>query len=415
MNRYTYRPLAGLILTGVLGISLSARAGGYQLHEYSVVSAGRAFGGAGIVGDDYSSVAFNPAGMTLKESGIQTGAMLMDIHSNLHKGKLYNNGDEVTQGDKGKLRNPHFIPHFFGQYKLAKDWRLGLGVYVPFGLGTYYNKSWFGKSHSLTSEIETIDIHPAISWKPLSWLSVGGGFILERMEARLTNALDLAGKKSDMNAHGWGHGWNAGIMISPNQTTRFGLAYRSPVVQNIKGKHHVQHPNPMVGVLEAFSSTKLVDPEHIQLTAYQKMGKFDLSAMARWTRWSRFNLLAIKTTALNRYSYVDENWRNTWTVSAGLDYHYCKNLTLRTGLAYDQGAVKNPQHRTARVPDSNRWIASVGASYMKGNWQFDVSYFHMFWGKARVNSTATTDPGTVIQGTYHTQLNSIGLGVQYHF
>ena len=398
------------------GISLttSALAGGYQLQEYSSVSAGRAFAGAGIVGDDYSSIAFNPAGMTLKGSGVQAGGMLIDIHSNLTNGRLYDlTGTEITAGDKGKLRNPKVIPHFFGQYKLSENWRVGLGVYVPFGLGTYYNKSWFGRTHALTSEITTIDINPTIAWKPLSWLSIGGGAIFERMEARLTNATGANGMMSDMNADGWGHGWNAGIMVSPTKTTRFGVAYRSPVVQNIKGKHHLQHP--ALGVREGISSTKLVDPEHIQLTAYQEIGKFGLSAMARWTRWSRFNLLAIKTTALGGYSYVDENWRNTWTISGGVDYHYCKNLTFRTGLAYDQGAVKNPEHRTARVPDSNRWIASIGASYMKGNWQLDLNYFHMFWSKARLNSRASTTGQTVIQGTYKTQINSIGLGVQYHF
>ena len=398
------------------GVSLttSAMAGGYQLQEYSVVSAGRAFGGAGIVGDDYSAIAFNPAGMTLKGSGVQAGGMLMDIHSNVENGRLYDlAGNEITAGDKGKLRNPKVIPHFFGQYKLSENWRVGLGMYVPFGLGTYYNKSWFGKTHSLTSEIETIDINPTIAWKPFNWLSLGGGVIFERMEARLTNIFQRNGKMSDMNADGWGHGWNAGIMISPTKTTRFGVAYRSPVVQNIKGKHH------FAGLTEGISSTKLVDPEHIQLTAYQEIGKFGLSAMARWTRWSRFNLLSIDSTALAPLgaspSQVDENWRNTWTLSGGVDYHYCKNLTFRTGLAYDQGAVKDPQHRTARVPDSNRWIASVGASYMKGNWQLDLSYFHMFWSKARLNSRASTTGQTVIKGTYRTQINSVGLGIQYHF
>ena len=406
------------ILTALLLASTTSWAGGYQLQEYSVTSAGRAFAGAGIVGDDYSAIAFNPAGMTLKQSGVQLGAMAMDIHSTVN-GHL-NNSPRV--GDKGKLRNFKVLPHGFAQYAPTKNWRVGLGVYVPFGLGTYYNKSWFGRTHSLTSEITAIDINPSIAWQPVEWLSIGGGLILERMEARLTNStnpLFRDGRMSDMNADGWGHGWNAGIMLSPTKTTRFGLAYRSPVVQRIKGKHHLDIPGSPH--YEGISSTKLVDPEHIQLTAYQEVGKFGLSAMARWTRWSRFDLLSIDSTALGKYnaratpSQVNESWRNTWTLSGGLDYHYCKNLTFRTGLAYDQGAVKDPEHRTARVPDSNRWIASIGASYMKGNWQFDASYFHMFWGKARVNSRASKTGTTTIHGTYKTQLNSFGLSAQYHF
>ena len=399
------------LFVSLLLTSTASWAGGYQLQEYSVTNAGRAFAGAGIVGDDYSAVAFNPAGMTLRKSGMQLGSMGIDIHSNLENGSLSNG----AAGSKGKLRNFKIIPHAFGQYAISENWRLGLGLYVPFGLGTYYNKSWFGRTHSLVSEIKTIDINPSLAWKPLKWLSIGGGFILERMEARLTNTLSPGAVegKSDMNADGWGHGWNAGIMIEPTKTTRLGVAYRSPIVQNIKGKHHIRHP--LAGRLEGISSTKLVDPEHIQLTAYQEIGQFGLSAMARWTRWSRFDLLSIKSTASGSVSQVNENWRNTWTISGGVDYRYCKNLTFRTGLAYDQGAVKDSQHRTARVPDANRWIASIGASYMKGNWQFDVSYFHMFWSKARVNSVANKGGASVIRGTYHTQINSVGLSAQYHF
>lgn len=398
------------LFIGLLLASVSSWAGGYQLQEYSATSAGRAFAGAGIVGDDYSAIAFNPAGMTLNNSGIQLGAMGMDIHSNIN-GHL-NNGPRV--GDKGKLRVFKLLPHAFGQYAISKDWRVGLGIYTPFGLGTYYNKSWFGKSHALTSEITAIDINPSLAWKPLDWLSIGAGYIIERMDARLTNATGPNGKMSDMNADGWGHGWNAGVMFEPTKTTRFGVAYRSPVVQRIKGKHHLQ--TALYGNFEGISSTKLVDPEHVQFTAYHEVGDFGLSAMARWTRWSRFDLLSIDSTALKPLgkspSQVDENWRNTWTISGGVDYFYCKNLTFRTGLAYDQGAVKDPTHRTARVPDSNRWIASIGASYMKGNWQIDASYFHMFWNKARVNNNYA---GSTIKGTYKTQLNSFGLSAQYHF
>ena len=52
------------LFTALLLTSTASWAGGYQLQEYSATSAGRAFAGAGIVGDDYSAIAFNPAGMT---------------------------------------------------------------------------------------------------------------------------------------------------------------------------------------------------------------------------------------------------------------------------------------------------------------------------------------------------------------
>ena len=292
--------IKSICFTSILMASTASLAGGYQLQEYSVTNAGRAFAGAGIVGDDYSAIAFNPAGMTLKKSGVQLGGMAMDIHSNMH-----GNLSDGSTGSKGKLRNFKMIPHGFMQYAFSENWRVGLGLYVPFGLGTNYNKSWFGRSHALVSEIETIDINPTLAWKPFKWLSIGGGYIWERMKARLTNDIGTTGY-SDMNADGWGHGWNAGIMIEPTKKTRFGVGYRSAVVQNIKGKHHLKHP--IAGMREGISSTKLVDPEHLQFTAYQELGKWGLSAMARWTRWSRFNLLSIdfNRTVFSRYTACDK-------------------------------------------------------------------------------------------------------------
>lgn len=62
---------AGAFLTG------QAHAAGFQLTDFSMTGLGRSYAGAGIVGDDYSAIAFNPAGMTLKGTGGQAGAAVI--------------------------------------------------------------------------------------------------------------------------------------------------------------------------------------------------------------------------------------------------------------------------------------------------------------------------------------------------
>ena len=62
------------ILLASAGLALlcanNVQAAGYQLNEYSTTGLGRSFAGAGVMGDDYSALAYNPAGMTLvKKSG----------------------------------------------------------------------------------------------------------------------------------------------------------------------------------------------------------------------------------------------------------------------------------------------------------------------------------------------------------
>ena len=53
------------LCTALVLSATSALAGGYQLNDYSVTGLGRSYAGQGIMGDDYSAIAFNPAGMRL--------------------------------------------------------------------------------------------------------------------------------------------------------------------------------------------------------------------------------------------------------------------------------------------------------------------------------------------------------------
>ena len=107
--------LASLLLT--CSLSSLAQAGGFQLQEYSITNLGRAFGGAGVVGDDYSAIAFNPAGMMLKDSGFQFGSGIVAIRAH-GDGSLTNPSSDITVASgKGKFKTNALLPHFFTQKK----------------------------------------------------------------------------------------------------------------------------------------------------------------------------------------------------------------------------------------------------------------------------------------------------------
>ncbi len=409
--------LNSLSALSVLLLSTSALAGGYQLSEYSVTNLGRSFAGAGVVGDDYSALAFNPAAMNLRGTGAQLGANQFTLYSN-SKGVLRDKttGAEVPSAGlaKGKLREYYVLPHAFAQTKLNDVVTAGLGFYIPFGLGTHYNKNWYGASHALDSEISAMDVVPGISVKLNDQWSIGANVIFERMDAKLTNTLGAAtNNKSWMKADGWGYGWSAGIMYKPFENTRFGITYRSAIDHKIKGRQYLEGLNRS-GVV----STKLTMPEHVLISAYQKLGDWGLSASARWTRWSRFDILNIYSTVFGperNVSQVDEKWKNVWMISAGVDYDINENWTVRTGLAWDEGAVSDYVHRTARVPDNDRWIASVGASYKYNNWQLDAGYSHLFVKTSRTWNTGTNSSNTVLDAKYNMVIDIVGLAAQYNF
>ena len=113
---------------------------------------------------------------------------------------------------------------------------------------------------------------------------------------------------------------------------------------------------------------------------------------------------------------TEYRYQNTWTLSGGLDYYFCKNLTFRLGAGWDESPTHKPQRRTIRIPDNDRWWMSVGASYMKNNWQVDVGYAHLIAKTGK----SIEDQGSAISTPVHakyknTQSNILGVQIQYKF
>ena len=145
--------LYALLLSAAM-LPASAYAGGFQLSEYSASAIGRAFAGTGVAGDDYSAVAYNPAAMTLKETGMQGVATYFKLRG--HGYSLRETPGVSGSGD-GILSTKVTVPAFFAQYKVNDKWHVGAGVYVPFGLGTNWKGHWVGDREATDSIIEDVN------------------------------------------------------------------------------------------------------------------------------------------------------------------------------------------------------------------------------------------------------------------
>ena len=414
-----------LTITAATGV----QAAGYQLQEYSVTGLGRAFAGAGVMGDDYSAVAFNPAGMSLVEkSGLQMGAIAVDVYG---KAKGESRADTATptaiiQGTpkSGSTHSNLFrlLPHFYGQKKVNNKLDLGIGLYVPFGLANDYKNNWFGTEHGQYSGITVVNLTPSISYKVSNNLSLGLGINLQYTEAHLTGGVAGGGSTNMKHAKDTGVGYNVGLTYKPFETTRLGLSYRSKVSHKLHG-HNYGHSSPGIDATAFLDgknrvNAKITTPETVIFSAAQDIGKkWTLSGIVRWTRWSRFDQLDIYQDNAGLIGSTKENWRNTWLYGLGADYKYCKNLTFRFGGAWDKTAIRSAKFRTPRIPDERRIWMSVGASYMKNNWQVDVGYSHLFVRKAHANGSDSLAQakGGYFRGKYQIQSDIFGLGVQYKF
>lgn len=408
-----------ILLSTIIMSSSAALAAGYQLQEYSVTGLGRSMAGAGIVGDDYSALAFNPAGMSFNEhSGAQFGLIGVDLRSHVEGTQT----TPVLGQQKGKDFTHIFrlLPHAFGQYKLNDKATLGLGLYTPFGLATDYRNNWYASAQGQYSGITVVNLTPALSYKLTDNVTLGVGINLQYAVAHLTGASFDGGWTNMKNADDTNVGYTIGFTYQPWKSTRFGLSYRSKVHHKLHGKNkgHSGHVPTKTFFLDGTNKVhaNITTPETIIFSATQDLNsQWTLSGTARFTRWNRFHDLDIyqeNYPLSGPMSSTHEHWRNTWFLAAGLDYKFCKNLTFRFGTAYDQTAIKSPKYRTVRIPDQRRIWTSLGASYMKNNWQVDVGYAHLFVHKAY----GAAQTGAVQhEGSWKTQSNILGVQFQYKF
>lgn len=402
----------------------AAHAAGYQLNEFSATSLGRSFAGVGIMGDDYSALAYNPAGMTLmKQSGMQLGFTEVEEYSKI---KGQNAGEETLM---------HYgvaLPSGFGQWNINDKWFLGTGVYVPFGLSTNHKADSFVAPYAKKSLLEVVDTNISVAYKATDKLSLGASAILRYIYGNMNshNAGGYPGVIVDYDLDGWTTTGALGMMYEFTPDTRIGVTYKIKSKQTVKGEYSVTIPETLPAALgpgyysfdDGRASPDL--PASVVISAFHKpIEKLGLSATARWTQWSVFDTFTmsspsglnslhplVKKGALVQHDY---SYRDTWTISLGADYYVNDNLTWRFGTAYDQTPVKNQNHRTNRIPDVNRIWLSTGMSYSAGNWQFDAGFAHLFMQKGNTSNAINREQ--VIPAEYSSHSNMYSIGLQYRF
>lgn len=344
-------------------------AAGFQLSEQSAIQMGRAMAGAGIVGDDLSAVHYNPAGMTLL-SGTRMQATGTWVAVNLDY-----EGDS-GQSENGRLKG-QIIPAGFITHQINDSLWAGLGLTVPYGMGTEFGEGWEGRERGTESMILTFDINPNLAWKVNEKLSVGGGVSLQYAKAELGSGRIVSKNGHTINSNvkgdSWAWGWNVGVMFQPVETVRLGLAYRSNISHNADGHTTlnnvpVKTDNGLVLTnIRSDMEVRIKTPDTITFSAtWEATDALRLSGTARWSKWSNFHSLDVQNLDLAGTQFsstvVENNWDDTWFFSVGADYKLNGQWTIRGGVAYDQGPVEN-QYRMAVIPDTDRVWFSGGASY----------------------------------------------------
>lgn len=356
----------------------AAHAAGFMLTEQSAGALGRAYAGVGVDGTDISGVYYNPATMTLHPgTAIQAGFVAVGLDLAFEGEK---NGQAVTENGQ---YNTQAIPHGYISHQLTDNMWIGLAMTVPFGMGTEYKDGWAWNNRGISAEVLTFDFNPNVAWRVSDKLSLGAGISIQYAAAdlKMHKSVSLgqysAEVNSEVDADSIAWGFNAGLMWSPLENLRFGLSYRSRINHNADGDLTLSD-SPAVGTMlpESFDATATIStPAWLMATAAWDVNDLlSLYATFRWTDWSSFDELTIKTNNPMIGDSIKNKWQDTYLVSVGADLRFTNWWTFRAGIGYETSAVDDPKYRTAIIPDADRLWLALGSSFKATeNMQIDVS------------------------------------------
>lgn len=372
--------LAGLMFSSLAAVSTSAMAAGFQLTEQSVVSMGRSHAGAGIVGDDVSAVWYNPAGMTLLPgTQFQISSTIVDLDID------YKGFDGTTENGRDK---PAPIPAFFVSHQLTDNLWAGLAITSPYGMKIRYGSDWTERERGISGSIVTVDINPNIAWKATEWFSIGAGVSAMYTHSKIKNGLPAklgAGSEFEYKGDDWMFTYNAGIMLSPLETLRFGLSYRSAAHVHAKGDYTMR--TGRLGSKTGYGYGDLTTPETVMITGtWETTPWLRLSALARWANWKNFKTMRFYADKKDGIFAIpdlgsvslENNWKSVWLLSLGADIKVNDQWTIRGGIALETDPIHDQTKRTALIPDTKRLWLTCGVSWAPTkNWQVDAAYGHI--------------------------------------
>lgn len=454
------------------GVALALCAGqahgaAFALQETSASGLGNAFAGGAAAAQDASTLWSNPAGMAKIGSMQVTGA----VHLITPKIEFNNDGSVApsfqplghTGGDAGSL---NIVPNLYFVAPVSRQLSVGLGINAPFGLVTEYGDGWIGRFQAIKSEVKTINVNPAISWRVTDNVAIGVGANYQRIDATFTNRVNYsaalgqaagqaaaagqipaaaipgflaltpgleAGVKIDGDDSAWG--WNVGVLVDLDPQARIGAHYRSSIKYNVAGNVSFDRPAlpalpatlaPIGAALSAGVNAALANggvradielPPIANISYFRQLNdRWDVMADAQWTGWSSLSTLAFVRTTGVLLGSTPENFKDVWRFAVGANYRYTDNWMFRGGVAYDQSPV-NDTDRTPRLPDENRIWLSLGAQYrFSPRLKFDTGFTYIKVDNASINQNAGSTAGSgLLKGNYDASVTIFSGQVTYSF
>jgi len=408
--------LAALVAAGAASASSFSIRSGQGAEGLGMAYAGAAAGGTGM-----SSMAWNPATITmfpgrtsqwnftyLLPQGEYTPTagtrVLTSPTTSVPNTAL--GGSPLGTGELGG--DGAFIPASYSAWQLNDRLWIGMTTGAPYGLRSKADNTFnAAQTYGRSAKVRSINVSPTIGYQVNDWLSIGAAFQIQYLKANLKQATGLtaAAGNAILDGDTIDFGYRFGVNLTPWQGTNIGLAYRSSIRQTLEGKFWV--PGAVIPI-----KANLNLPDSVVFGVSQQINEqWQAHVGVEWTNWSRFRRIPI-VSQLNGLPVTSLNfvYDDSWFFSAGLEYKYNPDLTLRAGVGYELSAV-NDTNRTIYISDNDRLWLSTGLSYkFSEKINLDLGYTYIHVNKARVNY----GPGLFFNDTATTEIYTAEAKPQVH-
>lgn len=442
------QPLGLLVKAALVGAAATmpslASAAGFSLTEQSVTGLGRAFAGGAALAEDATTIYYNPAGLTRlnERSELIAGASLIRLGADFDKTTAIDAiGQPLSGGEGGDVGKLGGVPILYYTKPLNDRTVFGIGFNAPFGLATTYEPDSIFRYQAMYSSVQITQINPSLGYDFGNGLSLGIGFDLQHMRAKLSNMVDYGAVcfgnvdpvtcsalglfpqghdgYAEIEGDGIGYGWNFGIHFE-HEDTRLGIAYRTRVSHELEGDARFENVPAIFATQGLFQDGAIqadfTTPELFSLSIAKDFAStwtvaFDVTR----TGWDTFRELRVRFDNPAQPDTVQpENWKDSYRYSLGVDWRMNDAWTFRVGTSLDMSPVTD-DFRTARLPDHDRRWLALGATWrMSETMQLDAGYAHLFLDDS-IPFDQTGSMQDRIVGTYEADADIFGVSLRYFF
>ena len=368
---------------------------GFALFEVGGRSGGMA-GTMTAVGDDLSTLFWNPAGMafqTNEGTQLMFGTTLIWPEQTVYGSSPYpGDGYQAEQ-----VKQTFFPAHLFLGIPVNERLEVSFAFHSPFGLGTEWEDDFLGNYISKKADLMVFDLGVSMAYKISENFAFGIGVdymtatieltrdigLINPYDQRLTTVAE-ANLKSEGLSSAWA--WNAGILWKMGGGFSFGVSYRSGFTINGDGKAtFTQIPtgyadfDGLLGTFFPFDDKVPIEasiafPDFWNVGLAWQNEKWTVSGQYGWMGWSVYETLPIVFPENPEFSSVrEENWEDAAQWRVGVEFRATQRWDLRIGYLEDD----TPQPAEGMSPmlsDGDRVSYMGGLSYHTDRFRFDIAY-----------------------------------------